>query len=75
MSVCTATGFVLLFGTGIVVPELQCPNAPDTVTTSSPDEIKAEAAKCLNHMKTHSKNGLAAFYRNIILMSSVIFVN
>ncbi len=31
----------------VVVPELQCPNAPDTVTTSSPDEIKAEAAKCL----------------------------
>ena len=40
-----AVGGVCPFGVVTVVPELQCPNAPDTVTTSSPDEIRAEAAK------------------------------
>ena len=28
-----------------VVPELQCPNAPETVVTSSPAEIREDAAK------------------------------
>ena len=34
-----------------VVPELQCPKAPETVTTSSPAEIRAEAAKCRNECR------------------------
>ena len=34
-----------------VVPELLCPNAPETVVTSSPAEIRELAAKCRNECK------------------------
>ena len=46
-------GLVYPFDMFTVVPLLQCPNAPETVVTSSPAEIKAEAAKCRNAMKIH----------------------
>lgn len=57
-----------------VVPELPCHNAPKTVVTSSPAEIRELAAKCLNAMKIHFKNGFTAIYENIEDMTTVILM-